>query len=322
MSWPPATLLRIGETPAKGRGLFIAETVEAGTPLLCEAALAAHSLEGLPANKPWQVAARLAAGLIDAKSAAVDAAVGTLEPRQLADAIIPDGEAGDIAAAAAALPDTVPIDERTRLLHVVARNALCLENHQALCPRASMVNHSCMPNATHQHFRRTRDGALCVCLRAVRPIQAGDEITISYIEDLACPPAERAQGLAHHRIICEARSCDPALEAWSIPPGEEYQARRSEAELTLHAHNVAADKTWAAAHATPPPDEAQRRQLLMEAAQRYAKILQLAGGTLGEGHALLLQARGRIAHVTNPSPSPSPNPNPTPTPSCGRHVAG
>ena len=59
------------------------------------------------------------------------------------------------------------------------RNAMHLEDEQALCVRASMVNHSCRPNATHMGFRTLADGALCVCIRAVVDIAEGEEVTVS-----------------------------------------------------------------------------------------------------------------------------------------------
>ena len=43
--------------------------------------------------------------------------------------------------------------------------------------------------------------------------------------------------------------------------------------------------------------EEDRRRHLMVSAAHYAKLLQGAEGVLGEGHALLLQARSRLAHV-------------------------
>ena len=67
--------------------------------------------------------------------------------------------------------------------------------------------------------RQTRDGALCLCVRAVEAIKEGEEVTISYIEDLACSRGEREDALAHHGIPPTPRACDAALEEWLLPEG-------------------------------------------------------------------------------------------------------
>ncbi len=57
-----------------------------------------------------------------------------------------------------------------------------------LYPVGAMVNHSCTPNAM-QSFAGRR-----IVFRAIRPIAAGDEVTISYVE-LAATRAERRAAL-------------------------------------------------------------------------------------------------------------------------------
>ena len=57
-----------------------------------------------------------------------------------------------------------------------------------LYPVGAMVNHSCTPNAM-QSFAGRR-----IAFRAIRPIAAGDEVTISYVE-LAATRAERRAAL-------------------------------------------------------------------------------------------------------------------------------
>ena len=105
-----------------------------------------------------------------------------------------------------------------RLLHVVVRNALALCGKQAICVRGAMINHSCSPNATHQGFWRASDGALCLCIRAVRAIAADEEVTISYVADLAATHAERTVALEHHGFTAERRPCDEAMERWCGHP--------------------------------------------------------------------------------------------------------
>ena len=300
-AWPSASLVAVRDTgvEGQGRGLYLAgESVDAGAPLLCEAALVSHTLQGAPINRPWLLAAQLVEELLEVRTTA-GAELATLEPRAAADAVAPNDEADELNAAVDQLrqctsAQAVSDAELKRLLLVVARNAMALEGCQALCPRASMINHSCSPNATHQGFRRASDKTLCVCIRAVRNIQEGEQITISYVDDLATSVRERTASLAHHGFEAEHRPCDAALEGWILPAAE--TVRRAEVERTVHAHNVAADEAWSAAHASGAGDE-QMKQQLMRAASLYAKLLQLSSGALDDRHAILLQARSRLAEV-------------------------
>ena len=305
MSWPPSSLLEVRELDGRGRGLVAACDIAAGTPILCEAALASANLVGCNTDQPWLVAAELAAVLLRGP-ADVLAQTDALEPRDLraAMAILSPEEAAEVETALAHLqsltPDGCCDDVKRRLLHVVVRNALELDRCQALCARASLINHSCTPNATFLAFRRTYDGALCCCIRAVEAICPGEEVCISYVADLAAPVFERAAALAHYHVNPVTRPCDAALEAWApaAPPlGDE---RRAQLERELGARNSAADEAWTAAQRGIGGDAAMQsaaRTALMGAAAHYAKLLQLASGNLGESHALVLQARQRLAHV-------------------------
>ena len=191
--------LVVRETAHRGRGLFLADNsaeIRAGTPLLCEAALAACRLTGASSISPWLVAAQLVDALLSSRSSAVLAVLQTLEPRSVNSEEAPDAEAATAVATLRQRSFSVSDAELHRLLRVVAQNAMALDGSQALFPRASMCNHSCMPNATQQGLRRA-DGALCVVLRAVAPIKPGDEVVISYIDDLTASLPERAESLAH-----------------------------------------------------------------------------------------------------------------------------
>ena len=205
-SWPLPSLVSVEQLPGRGRGLVVTSAVAAGSPVLCEVALVSASMGG---SGPWTAAAELALevlrlgraedtnGLEPCAEASSEAQLSKLE----------GDEAGDVEDA---LELFFPSERRAarRLLHVVARNALALDGQQALCVRGAMINHSCTPNATHRGFRRASDGALCLCIRAVAPIAAGEEVTISYVSDLAAPHAERAAELRHHGFPPERRACE------------------------------------------------------------------------------------------------------------------
>ncbi|GAB2285290.1 Histone-lysine N-methyltransferase atxr2 [Dionaea muscipula] len=74
----------------------------------------------------------------------------------------------------------------------------------AFFPLQSCMNHSCCPNARAFKGEEDRDGQAAII--ALKPIQVGEEVTISYIdEDL--PYNERQALLADYGFICECPKC-------------------------------------------------------------------------------------------------------------------
>ncbi|CAO2824445.1 unnamed protein product [Amaranthus hypochondriacus] len=74
----------------------------------------------------------------------------------------------------------------------------------AFYPIQSCMNHSCCPNA--KAFKREEDKDGQATIVALRPIQVGDEVTISYIdEDL--PYEERQKLLADYGFRCKCAKC-------------------------------------------------------------------------------------------------------------------
>lgn len=74
----------------------------------------------------------------------------------------------------------------------------------AFFPLQSCMNHSCLPNAKAFKREEDRDGQATII--ALRPIQKGEEITISYIdEDL--PLEERQASLADYGFSCRCPKC-------------------------------------------------------------------------------------------------------------------
>ena len=301
-------LTTIIHTEGRGRGLAATKTLPAGTAVLCEPALASADLKN-PHHNPWMVAATLVNALL--KTPGAVEVTKNLEPRNASGQVVPPGESKQVEQAVTfvqkknpqelseGVEELLAEDEATRLLHVVVRNSLQLCGLQALCPRVAMINHSCTPNAVHLGYKRVGDGRLCCCIRAVREIKKGDEITISYISDLASSVEDRSNALYHHGFKATERPCDALLVEWKVPIQEEDADEQSKKREAIGACNMAADAAWTVAHAAGKgaTEAVVRRKGLMEAASHYAKLLQLANGVLGERHGLLLVARGRLAKV-------------------------
>ncbi|OAA60964.1 set and mynd domain protein [Niveomyces insectorum RCEF 264] len=73
----------------------------------------------------------------------------------------------------------------------------------------AMVNHSCVPNAVVVFTGRK------AYLRAEQPVQAGAEITISYI-DYTKPRAARQRGLALYHFTCDCPRCAGDLDVYAV----------------------------------------------------------------------------------------------------------
>jgi SET domain len=73
---------------------------------------------------------------------------------------------------------------------------------RAIFPLTARINHSCAPNA-HAHYQpATRSQAIY----SLRPIEAGEEITIAYF-DLTLPPEERSQRAQDWGFKCQCSTC-------------------------------------------------------------------------------------------------------------------
>lgn len=201
--WPAAVTLR-DAGPSRGRGIFAQRSIAAGEAILCEEAVAAAPLP-TDAADPWQAAAPLVAALLERSAVHHTHA---LEPQQAVDAsVVPAAALAAVRRqlAPSSRGSTAAADDAAvaRLLLVVARNAHAARadgvTHQGIFPHVAMINHSCLPNATHQGFARTGGEAgggggavVCLCVRAVCEIVAGSEISISYVEDLTAGVAVRS----------------------------------------------------------------------------------------------------------------------------------
>ncbi|XP_074296125.1 histone-lysine N-methyltransferase ATXR2-like [Silene latifolia] len=74
----------------------------------------------------------------------------------------------------------------------------------AFFPLQSCMNHSCCPNA--KAFKRDEDKDGQATIVAVRDIQRGEEVTVSYIdEELSCE--ERQRSLADYGFRCKCSKC-------------------------------------------------------------------------------------------------------------------
>jgi len=77
------------------------------------------------------------------------------------------------------------------------------EGRGAVYAHASVINHSCAPNAAH-HWADERQRE---AIYAMKSIKKGEEITISYI-DVFIPQQARKEALEHYNFVCKCRACE------------------------------------------------------------------------------------------------------------------
>ncbi|CAM9330294.1 unnamed protein product [Chrysoparadoxa australica] len=92
----------------------------------------------------------------------------------------------------------------------------------SLFPEAAMLNHSCQPNvATHSAVCNSGGGSgikICLVVRSCSPLAAGEELCMSYLQDLVKSRVERQQILkqAFH-FDCQCVRCQKEKGAEELP---------------------------------------------------------------------------------------------------------
>lgn len=103
--------------------------------------------------------------------------------------------------------------EHVTVLSIFRNNAFDLGNgsgyHQAVFPRISRINHSCVPN-TQGNFH-DKMGRFNV--HAIRDIGEGEEVTLNYLQELGAGREKRQERLVGgYGFECECPACDMGLE--------------------------------------------------------------------------------------------------------------
>lgn len=93
----------------------------------------------------------------------------------------------------------------------------------ALCLLGSRFNHSCVPNVNHTW----QDDLEVYAFRAMRDIEAGEELTICYATDILFSPAEERQDETEERFRFRCEGC----AACSRGPDEREESDRRRGEM-------------------------------------------------------------------------------------------
>eukprot|EP00756_Hemistasia_phaeocysticola_P021877 Hpha_TRINITY_DN15800_c6_g11::TRINITY_DN15800_c6_g11_i1::g.187028::m.187028 len=139
-------------------------------------------------------------------------------------------------------------DRVAKLLLIVQCNSIAVRRGQyrgvAVFPLASLMEHSCEPNAIAAVLDETADfGESMLEVRALRPIARGEAISIDYLGGLALPTTQRRAMLqASHFFTCQCDRCvdqaDKARTFWSgerAERGSDVARNPEEADALLDA---------------------------------------------------------------------------------------
>jgi hypothetical protein len=152
--------------------------------------------------------------------------------------------------------------EHVTVLNIFRNNAFNLGSsskyQQAVFPRISRVNHSCVPNAQgnfHAGMGRFN-------VHATRDIEKDEEVTLNYLQELGAGREKRQERLVGgYGFECECPACDMKLES----------ARRGE-KRRLKMHEELAKYIEGMTSGAAPGLEAE-----LEAVQRFIRLLEGEG---------------------------------------------
>ncbi|KAL2019463.1 hypothetical protein VTK56DRAFT_9579 [Thermocarpiscus australiensis] len=140
----------------------------------------------------------------------------------------------------------------------------------------AMVNHSCVPNAFIGFDKRT------AVLRAERPIQEGEEITISYIDN-NLPKAARHEALRLYHFQCDCPRCADDLDV--------YQVCQASPVIHLNSFSLQPDLTKLR---DPPIGRSKVSKAQVEAIYEKWKSLPKPEGDKEEDHMKVARARWEL----------------------------
>ncbi|KAK4543893.1 hypothetical protein LTR36_004667 [Oleoguttula mirabilis] len=130
--------------------------------------------------------------------------------------------------AVARLPDLKTIAEYPTILSIFRNNNFDIGNgRQAVFDQICRHNHACVPKA-QGNFNTTIG---CFTIHAIQPIDADEEITLSYlVEHGALRESRQSRLREHYGFLCDCPACDITSKR-----GKDGEQRRRQMQMKLHA---------------------------------------------------------------------------------------
>ena len=127
------------------------------------------------------------------------------------------------------LAEGVKEEDVNAFVHVMAVyevNSFPADDGSILCPEASRMNHSCLPNVHHSWNKSRR----CLTVHALRDIAAGEEIQTSYVE-LCLNSRQREKALDEYGFKCGCAACDATTDLGRVSNARRDQLYKVDKEL-------------------------------------------------------------------------------------------
>ncbi len=99
--------------------------------------------------------------------------------------------------------DALSVEEHIKIMAIYETNTFGAGEGSVICPEASRINHSCLPNV-HHYWNNTIERET---VHAVEDIAAGEEILTTYIQ-ICRDSAERKKQLNLYGFTCDCPACD------------------------------------------------------------------------------------------------------------------
>lgn len=227
-------MYEIRHAGAKGLGVFATKCIPSGTRIMAEKVLLAVRAENdvFAASRALSQANRkrlmqLSVSPVKRSSVLSWTEAAYHSARQTLYDILSvarrDGEAG------ASVPTLQCIADYPNILSIFRNNNFDIgSGTQAVFDQICRHNHACVPNA--QGNFNTALG--CFTIHAVRPIDADQEIMLSYLVEHGALRESRQRRLRdHYGFICDCPACDAASQK-----SKDSEQRRRQMQMKLHAH--------------------------------------------------------------------------------------
>jgi hypothetical protein len=125
--------------------------------------------------------------------------------------------------------ETFSVEEQIKIMAIYDTNAFEAGEESIICPEASRINHSCVPNV--HHCWNSSIGRETV--HAVRDIAAGEEILTTYVS-ICIGQGERKKQLSHYDFTCDCPACDTSTAYGGGSENRRTRLFRIDQELAMH----------------------------------------------------------------------------------------
>lgn len=121
------------------------------------------------------------------------------------------------------------IEELVKIMAIYETNTFEAGEGSVICPEASRINHSCLPNVHHCWNKSIGRETV----HAVKDIAAGEEILTTYVK-ICIDHAEREKQLERYGFTCDCPACDTSTAFGRASAKRRKRLFRIDQDLAMH----------------------------------------------------------------------------------------